>query len=78
LSETYTTYGIEPDKQFDELQTLRDERDRLRRLIEPLLKMTPERPNAITWENGVQIINYVQDILKAALTPAGGGQGNGC
>jgi hypothetical protein len=29
VSETYTTYGIGPDKQFDELQTLRDERDRL-------------------------------------------------
>jgi hypothetical protein len=27
---TDTTYGIGPDKQFDELQALRDERDRLR------------------------------------------------
>lgn len=30
MSETATTYGIGPDKQFDELQALRDERDRLR------------------------------------------------
>ena len=30
MSETDTTYGIGPDKQFDELQALRDERDRLR------------------------------------------------
>ena len=64
----------EMNKLGNEIVTIRDERDRLRRLIEPLLKMTPERPNAITWENGVQIINYVQDILKAALTPGEGGQ----
>ena len=41
----------------------RAELERVRALIDKLDKMTPKRPCAITWEKGVEILNYVQDDL---------------
>ena len=63
MSETFTTYGIGPDKQFDELQALRDERDRLKRALEEIAMGT------IAWERDEMI-----DCALAALTPAGEGR----
>ena len=65
MSETFTTYGIGPDKQFDELQTLRDERDRLR----ANLINCSERLAAYYGDNYPAVVD-----ARAALTPAGGGQ----
>lgn len=68
MSETYTTYGIGPDKQFDELQALRDERDRL---LDEL--------DVYRWavQYVFEAINKFEDIQRkrAAMTPAEGGQG---
>jgi hypothetical protein len=96
VSETYTTYGIGPDKYADELQTLRDERDRLIteyvrlfRLCEPIAKMLSElsilpigcsREQELAWKMAVKNFRHYQRdyaadvLLRAALTPAGGGQ----
>ena len=69
MSETFTTYGIGPDKCADELQALRDERDRLREALERVLEQ---------WVNGRKVKDGIcMEVLvaaKAALTPAGGGQ----
>ena len=68
MSETFTTYGIGPDKHADELQALRDERDRLREALERVLEQ---------WVNGRKVKDGIcMEVLvaaKAALTPAGGG-----
>ena len=68
MSETFTTYGIGPDKCADELQALRDERDRLREALERVLEQ---------WVNGRKVKDGIcMEVLvaaKAALTPAGGG-----
>ena len=69
MSETFTTYGIGPDKCADELQALRDERDRLREALERVLEQ---------WVNGRKVKDGIcMEVLvaaKAALTPAAGGQ----
>ena len=70
MSETFTTYGIGPDKCADELQALRDERDRLREALERVLEQ---------WVNGRKVKDGIcMEVLvaaKAALTPAGGQNG---
>ena len=47
----------------EQKDTLQAELERVRALIDKLDKMTPKRPCAITWEKGVEILNYVQDDL---------------
>lgn len=44
--------------------------EQLREMLEPinqLIAITPKRPKAITWESGVEILNYVQDTLVPRL-----------
>ena len=65
MSEACTTYGIGPDKQFDELQTLRDERDRLRKALEDIRDSIG---------NGALNVNWIKQYAEAAVTPAGGGK----
>jgi hypothetical protein len=40
---------------------------RLRGLVEALDKITPKRPYAITYDNGIEILNHVQDVLLPAF-----------
>jgi len=37
-------------------------------LVNKLNRLCPKRPNAVTWEDGVEIITCVQDELLPALT----------
>ena len=79
MSETFTTYGIGPDKQFDELQTLRDERDRLRRDYDELIMAVGNKyPGETRHQTALRYIQRAEEPsnvpAKAALTPAGGGR----
>lgn len=78
MSETFTTYGIGPDKCADELQALRDERDRLLKIVEygaaidNVLFMRGEHVE--TYEARCRYLADRCRKLLAAMTPAGGGQ----
>ena len=78
VSEAFTTYGIGPDKYADELQALRDERDRLARALEQVSVHLAQPGDDETPANqyvptAVEIL-ACQSIIEAALTPAGGGR----
>ena len=64
MSETFTTYGIGPGKYADELQALRDERDRLRKALEDIRDSIG---------NGALNVNWIKQYAEAALTPAAKG-----
>ena len=79
MSETFTTYVIGPDKHADELQTLRDERDRLANCLSEMVKLVDDfMPNVgrCTIQNYRRLNDAPIEArrLLAALTPVEGGQ----
>ena len=72
MSESYTTYGVGPGKHADELQALRDERDRLREALEKVRDVIRgiDDPEAYLPYDVYELAG----VAEAALTPAGGGQ----
>ena len=68
MSEAFTTYGIGPGKYADELQALRDERDRLNiAMAQATMALRYYAKTAISFR-AVEAL----DKIEAALTPAGG------
>ncbi len=69
MSETYTTYGVGPDKHADELHALREDVARLTKLNEQLMEdMMKIRDHAL---DHFEFIETVQS-QPAALTPQAG------
>ena len=62
------------DNLIAELNSLRKKQKVLVELVNNLNALVPVRPNAITWEDGVEILNHVQDVFlpkaKQALEAA--------
>ena len=74
MSETFTTYGIGPDKCADELQALRDERDRLQLLVDYFRQRC--EPFQHGGDHGWKVNGGILPAhIVAALTPAGGQNG---
>ena len=72
MSETFTTYGIGPDKHADELQALRDERDRLSAALLNVRVAWNNKNETTSLHVWHERMKAAMADVEAAMTPARG------